>query len=331
MTPKISIIVPIYKAEKYLHRCLDSILQQTFTDWECILVDDGSPDHSGAICDEYAKRDCRFKVVHKENGGVSKARQSGLEMAQGEYVIHVDPDDWVDKVMLESLYNEATAGNYDVVIFNILKEYQDRKQILRQKPFSLDSKVILRELLEHKIHGSCVNKLVKRSVINDNSVTFPTDIICWEDLYFNCVLFTNQLKVSYIDEAFYHYDCYTSENSIVRKPSESRVQSQINFCHEMERLLDKDSAPLLYQSKSKTLLLVFRWRLYSKWNIKELFPEINDLFIRNNRYKLFDTEAFPVSTILRGINPQLWGGKIYKIYAFIANYTYAALRKLHFI
>lgn len=95
MTHVISIICPVYNAQKFIKKCLNSIVQQTFKDWELILVDDGSPDDSGVICDEYAATDERIKVIHKKNGGVSSARQSGLEAASGEYVIHVDPDDWI--------------------------------------------------------------------------------------------------------------------------------------------------------------------------------------------------------------------------------------------
>lgn len=102
--PKISIIVPIYKAEKYLHRCVDSILNQTFTDFELILVDDGSPDKCGEICDEYAKRDKRIKVIHKENGGQAEARNMGIDIAKGEYLHFIDSDDWVHPQMLEILY-----------------------------------------------------------------------------------------------------------------------------------------------------------------------------------------------------------------------------------
>ena len=97
MHPKISIIIPIYKVEKYIRECLDSILNQTFTDWEALLIDDGSPDNSGVICDEYAAKDNRFKVFHKENGGVSSARNLGLEKATGEWVTFIDADDWIEK------------------------------------------------------------------------------------------------------------------------------------------------------------------------------------------------------------------------------------------
>lgn len=93
--PKVSIIVPVYKAEKYLNRCIDSILAQTFTDWELLLIDDGSTDRSGDICDEYAKKDTRIRVFHKENGGVSSARNLGLDSAQGEWVTFIDADDYI--------------------------------------------------------------------------------------------------------------------------------------------------------------------------------------------------------------------------------------------
>ncbi|MCI7728300.1 MAG: glycosyltransferase, partial [Bacteroidales bacterium] len=98
--PSVSIIVPVYNVELYLSKCIDSILAQSFTDWECILVDDGSKDSSGKICDEYALKDTRIKVIHQTNKGVSVARQVGIDNASGEYSIHIDPDDWVEPNML---------------------------------------------------------------------------------------------------------------------------------------------------------------------------------------------------------------------------------------
>ena len=106
---KISILVPVYKVEKYLERCLDSILAQTFTDWECILIDDGSPDNSGKICDEYAKKDERFVVLHHEsNKGSAAARNTAFNKASADYFICVDSDDWVEPNYLEELYNKAS-------------------------------------------------------------------------------------------------------------------------------------------------------------------------------------------------------------------------------
>ena len=112
----ISIIVAVYKVEACLSRCIDSLLAQTFTDFELLLIDDGSPDSSGMICDVYAERDSRVRAFHKENGGVSSAREYGLCQARGEYIIHADPDDWVEPTMLEVLYNKAQEEAADMVI-----------------------------------------------------------------------------------------------------------------------------------------------------------------------------------------------------------------------
>ena len=116
----ISVIVPVYKVEKYIHRCIDSILAQTFSDFELILVDDGSPDNCGRICDEYALKDNRIHVIHKENGGLSDARNAGIDWAfehsDSEWITFIDSDDWVHKKYLESLINGAINTNSDVVI-----------------------------------------------------------------------------------------------------------------------------------------------------------------------------------------------------------------------
>ena len=117
--PKISIIVPVYNVEKYLRKCVDSILNQTFKDFELILVDDGSIDTSGKICDEYNLKDNRIKVIHKENGGLSSARNAGLDIAQGEYIGFVDSDDWIELDMYEELYKICKENDTDVGIVGI--------------------------------------------------------------------------------------------------------------------------------------------------------------------------------------------------------------------
>lgn len=116
--PKISIIVPVYKAEPYLRKCIDSILNQTFKDFELILVDDGSPDRCGEICDEYALKDSRIKIIHKENSGRSSARNVGLDIAQGEYIGFVDSDDWIEPDMYEVLYSKAKIESADIIALN---------------------------------------------------------------------------------------------------------------------------------------------------------------------------------------------------------------------
>ena len=120
MTPKVSIIVPVYNTEKYLRPCLDSIQAQTFTDFEAILVDDGSTDRSGGICDEYATKDSRFVVVHKKNEGVAKARITAFEHSRGELITFIDSDDYVSPDYLYSLYKPAIDNNADIVSCNNL-------------------------------------------------------------------------------------------------------------------------------------------------------------------------------------------------------------------
>lgn len=127
--PYISLIIPIYNVEKYLRECLDSILNWTFTNWEAILVDDGSPDHSGAICDEYASKDTRFTVIHKQNEGVSVARNVGLDIAKGEWCWFVDSDDVIDS---NTLVNNSILENKDIVMFDI-QSYNDGDIVPSQK------------------------------------------------------------------------------------------------------------------------------------------------------------------------------------------------------
>ena len=135
MNPKISIIIPIYKAEEFLPQCLESILLQTFENWECILVDDGSPDNCGFICDEYAIKDSRFRVVHKNNGGVSSARNAAIKEAKGEWLYFVDSDDTLYPRAL-SVLDSLIENNVDAVMagYTVLPEYIDSISI-RPIPF----------------------------------------------------------------------------------------------------------------------------------------------------------------------------------------------------
>ena len=114
--PAVSIIVPVYNTERFLNRCIDSVLAQTYSDWELLLVDDGSTDSSGSICDEYATQDSRIRVFHKENGGVSSARNLGLDYARGEWITFVDSDDYIAPDMIEKLYETQKRNNADITV-----------------------------------------------------------------------------------------------------------------------------------------------------------------------------------------------------------------------
>lgn len=126
MNPKISVIVPVYNVEKFLRRCIDSILAQTFTDFELLLIDDGSKDKSGEICDEYAAKDARIRVFHKQNGGVSSARNLGIDKAQGEWVYFVDSDDWIEIETL-SIVQSIDMRKIGIIKFGYYEDFYDGK------------------------------------------------------------------------------------------------------------------------------------------------------------------------------------------------------------
>lgn len=214
--PKISIIVPVYKAEKYIHKCVNSLLAQTFIDYEVLLIDDGSPDKSGVICDEYARVNSRVKVFHKENGGVSSARQYGLEQATGEYVIHADPDDWVDPEMLTCLYNKASATNADMVICDYYINANGKSKYCLQSVQSVNPNLVLCGILNGSIYGSCWNKLIRRSFIYENNIYFHRGLNVCEDRQFIIEILLRKPKIEYINKAFYHYCTDLNDNSLVK-------------------------------------------------------------------------------------------------------------------
>ena len=235
--PSVSVIIPVYKAEKNLHRCVDSFLKQTFSNFEVLLIDDGSPDNSGKICDAYSVQDKRIKAFHKTNGGVSSARQYGLDHAEGEYVIHADPDDWVEPTMLEELYQNAIQNNADMVICDFYKNIGNKQFYIKQQPSQLNHKVVQAELFKH-LHGSCWNKLVKKTVIKNHNIKFQPDLSLCEDLYFNCSLLKHNIKVAYLSKAFYHYDISTNQNSIVKTYTKATYDYDVYLLNKFSKLLE---------------------------------------------------------------------------------------------
>lgn len=200
---KVSIIIPVYKAEKLLCRCLDSVLAQSFPDWECILVDDGSPDSSGAILDEYAARDTRFKVIHKENGGVSSARNAGLDMAQGEWICFIDADDWVEKHYLSILLH----GDADMVCcgFSMTsgKTYVPENRSLSFSDIAKELKWLANR---EPTLGVPWCKLFKRRIIVENKLRFDVKMRLGEDSLFVATYLRYCNSLDFLAEPLYCYD-----------------------------------------------------------------------------------------------------------------------------
>ncbi|MGL5150605.1 MAG: glycosyltransferase family 2 protein [Clostridium sp.] len=206
MNPKISIIVPVYKVELYLEKCIDSILNQTFKDFELILVDDGSPDRCGEICDEYAKKDNRIKVIHKENGGLSSARNAGLDIAKGEYIGFVDSDDWIEVNMYEVLYNLCCDNDADIVSCKALNLYEGKDIVKRfnEKKIKLyEGKInILDAHYNREFNFSLCTKLIKTKKIN--KLRFKEGMIS-EDVIFMIKLYNQIERLVYTTEQKYIY------------------------------------------------------------------------------------------------------------------------------
>jgi glycosyltransferase involved in cell wall biosynthesis len=204
MNPKISIIVPVYKVEPYIHKCVDSILAQTFSDFELILVDDGSPDNCGSICDAYAEKDKRVKVIHKNNEGISTARNAGLDLAKGDYIGFVDSDDWIESDMYELLYNMCISNDCEIASCTSKIYYSDKTVITGTHSLKiLDKSEAMRVVIEGSLYDEVVwTKLFKRSLLD--GVRFPVGRV-YEDTAFTYRVIHRSQRVCCIGEPKYNY------------------------------------------------------------------------------------------------------------------------------
>ena len=241
MNPKVSVIIPVYNTEQYLHQCVDSVLGQTLTDVEVILVDDESPDNCPRVCDEYAQKDSRVKVIHKKNGGLGFARNSGLEVAGGEYVAFLDSDDYVDFGTYGFLYDKATSGAHDVVYY---KYTQFGKSGMppayfsdRDEPYEGgDVQTLMLDMIasgpgeksDRRIECSACTALYKRSVIAGNHLSFHSEReLISEDLIFNLDFLSHAERVVYNQSALYFYR--VTSGSTTRKIRFDRFEKYRQF------------------------------------------------------------------------------------------------------
>lgn len=202
----ISIIVPVYKVESYIHRCIDSILAQSYTDFELLLIDDGSPDNCGAICDEYAVRDSRIRVFHKENGGVSSARNLGIEYAKGEWITFIDSDDYVHEDYLASLYmfhdSDLIVGSFKLVNTDEIWDCILPNERYNRQDLAL--KLMKSEFTPNYRGAMC--KLYRRDIIIDNHISYDEKLSLSEDWLFTLHYFQYVESVHTIDFPYYYYE-----------------------------------------------------------------------------------------------------------------------------
>lgn len=202
--PKVSVIVPIYKAEKYLSHCVESILRQTYDDWELLLIDDGGPDRSGQICEEFAVKNTKIRVFHKENGGVSSARNLGLDNANGEWVMFVDADDWLEPQCIETCLRAAEEEHLDLVQFNY--------RMVDENEINLPSKTNEVPAMESEkyIERGCFNvcvwgALIASSIITVNNIRFAEEIKLAEDQLFIMTSMAHASRIAFIKDILYNY------------------------------------------------------------------------------------------------------------------------------
>lgn len=220
----ISVIVPVYKVEKYLDRCISSILNQTYQNLEVILVNDGSPDNCPQMCDAYAKADERIKVIHKKNGGVSTARNTGLEVANGDYIVFVDSDDYIEQDMYEKMLAKAIEYDCDVVLCDCMKEYADSSVIYTHdiRGGFYDYKDLLNEYYPHLLMTEDVEypatisnwTILWKSKLNTEDMRFESGIRFSEDLFWGAKLLRRANSFYYMkNEPLYHYIIHSNSAS----------------------------------------------------------------------------------------------------------------------
>ena len=223
----ISIIIPVYKVEKYLEKCIQSVINQTYENLQIILVDDGSPDNCGKICDEYAKKDHRIEVIHKSNGGLSDARNKGLEIAKGEYIGFVDSDDYIEADMYEVLYNLLKQYNADVSICNFYTVSQGKISIKNaDNGINEYNRIeILKEvLLDNNIQSYAWNKLYKKELFDE--IKYPIGKK-YEDIGTTFYLLEKCNKVVVTGKSEYYY--INRQDSIVNNVTESTITDYIEL------------------------------------------------------------------------------------------------------
>ena len=292
----VSIIVPVYKAEQWLHRCIDSILDQTMPDFELLLINDGSPDKSGEICDEYATKDSRVRVFHKENGGVSSARNLGLDNAQGEWISFIDADDWVEKEYLEGLTERLDA---DFIIGGMRNTRGD--------VYALESQSYLNYEIGKFIelyNGECFvraswGKLMKRIIIEDHNLRFDEKIRWGEDTVFNKFCFLNSENIRLVEYTWYNY--YIAESNIIQHKyllSFEELEYVLDVIDGINKKLSIKASISEVECKMSFVLLL-KFDEIKRIGIKEYY-DLCKRYCSSKNYEIFYTDNL-LSPIIKGI------------------------------
>lgn len=274
--PKVSIIVPVFKAERYLRQCIESILTQTFTDWECILVDDGSPDHSGAICDEYAARDARIRVIHKENGGVSSARNVALGRMTGKWLTFVDSDDCLYPNALQRWVEVAEQNNLDLIQCHFNREYKEG-----QVDGNATEVLTATHYADSENYLTCVwGTIFKTIIVKEHSLRFDENVKLGEDQIFLLNYMQLCTRIQRIGDVLYFYR--NNEQGSVNNPKPEYEMGSVRAFKELKQTnhIAKKRCDAMFMSyfiplvlSSKTPASIIK-DLYKDTNLEYLSPRV---------------------------------------------------------
>lgn len=324
----ISVIVPVYKIkEEYLKKCIESIQKQTYEQIQIILVDDGSPDDCGKICDEYKKQDERIVVIHKENAGVSSARNEGLKHAIGQYICFVDADDWIDIEFCEKMISEMKRKDVDIIFASNSREYLEKT--VRISPYHSKNILLSSEnqfnMFDMKLIGTVWAKIYKRELINN--IRFDEELTNAEDIEFNFRVITQKTKCAFIEDYGYHYRYL--EESAVRNFKENMVSNYNKTLTRINKNLND------VEKNKKEAYLAFVATVYIALCTNYIFNPKNNIPYKDKKkqlIKLSNDEIYKEA--IKGLDMSLlpltrrsiiWAAK-YKIYFLI--YLIVKIKKI---
>lgn len=274
---KISVVIPVFNSENYIRKCLDSVINQSYSEWEAIVVDDGSKDNSYNLMKEYANKDNRIKIITQKNLGPGNARNKGILNAIGDYIVFLDSDDYVNKHYFKDIYNTVIKNEPDVVFIDLVQE-KANGEIIKHEKMSMykdESKdTILRHQMTGKLPWGGVRKVVKTSIIKNNNIIYSDDMVGEEALFSFKVIYNSE-RIDFISKPYYHYINYPNSQS--KKGDENPWGG---VCKNIEKyLLDND---LLQKYRNTinsfafTSCVISIYRICQKYNFKEAIYRVKD-------------------------------------------------------
>lgn len=307
MLPKISVIIPVYNVENYLHRCVDSVLNQTFQDFEIILIDDGSKDNSGKICDDYAQKDERIKVIHKKNARVSAARNDGIKMANGKYLSFIDSDDWIEPEMYQEMLNKAEEFKLDFIMCDYKKKsnnYEDKRtQPIREGYYSKDD--IKNELFQclimfdHIEYPPTISNwvcLINLEFLKLNNLSYDEDIHYDEDSIFGSKIMYHATNFYYLKDHYlynYFYNPNSTTNTYNSKKWNSFLKINENLVKYFGKTIEFDFSRQLKINMMYLTLSALGQIKYSEKNGKERINMIKKIMLHPKVMEIFKDFKLP--------------------------------------